>query len=228
MGMSASQARLLSITSRMNDVEYKSQQISNTKVRLADEAEQVANAYTKALNKTKLTFSTYDKDHGSMKVDLNSNNLANLKTIDENGNSVQRFRLIKADGSNQEVALYDAKTNPFGAKFTESQLYEMLESGEYMLQEYTTKTDATGKQKRDYFDTSTSSNTQLAIEADQKELAKAEAEYNAKTLKINNKEKLLDNDLKALDTEHSALKTEQDSIKSLIKDNVDKTFNLFS
>ena len=78
MGMSASQARLLSITSRMNDVEYKSQQISNTKVRLADEAEQVANAYTKALNKTKLTFSTYDKDHGSIKVDLNSNNLANL------------------------------------------------------------------------------------------------------------------------------------------------------
>ena len=228
MGISASQARLLSITSRMNDVEYKSQQISNTKVRLADEAEQVANAYTKALNKTKLTFSTYDKDHGSMKVDLNSNNLANLKTIDENGNSVQRFRLIKADGSNQEVALYDAKTNPFGAKFTESQLYEMLESGKYMLQEYTTKTDATGIQKRGYFDTSTSSNTQLAIEADQTELAKAEAEYNAKTLKINNKEKLLDNDLKALDTEHNALKTEQESIKSLIKENVDKTFNLFS
>ena len=97
-----------------------------------------------------------------------------------------------------------------------------------MLQEYTTKTDATGIKKRGYFDTSTSSNTQLAIEADQTELAKAEAEYNAKTLKINNKEKLLDNDLKALDTEHNALTTEQDSIKSLIKENVDKTFNLFS
>ena len=41
-------------------------------------------------------------------------------------------------------------------------------------------------------------------------------------------EKLLDNDLKALDTEHNALKTEQESIKSLIKENVDKTFNLVS
>ena len=48
MGMAASQARLLSITARMTDVEYKSQQISNTKVRLADESEQVANDYTKA------------------------------------------------------------------------------------------------------------------------------------------------------------------------------------
>ena len=35
MGMAASQARLLSITARMTDVEYKSQQISNIKVRLA-------------------------------------------------------------------------------------------------------------------------------------------------------------------------------------------------
>ena len=44
----------------------------------------------------------------------------------------------------------------------------------------------------------------------------------------NMKEKLLDNDLKALDTEHNALKTEFDSVKSLIGDNVEKSFNLFS
>ena len=218
MGMSASQARLLSITARMNDVEYKSQQISNTKVRLADESEQVANEYTKALNKTKLTFNSYDKQGNAVKYSLNSANLANITTVDENGTNVPRFKLIKADGSQEGVP----------DVFSESQLYEMLESGEYMLQEYTKKTDADGTEQTGWFNTSTSSNTQLAVESDSTELAKAEAEYNAKTLKINNKEKLLDNDLKALDTEHSALKTEQDSIKSLIKDNVDKTFNLFS
>lgn len=42
MGMSASQARLLAITSRMNDIELRSQQIANTKLRLADESDQVA------------------------------------------------------------------------------------------------------------------------------------------------------------------------------------------
>ena len=40
--------------------------------------------------------------------------------------------------------------------------------------------------------------------------------------------KQLDNEMKSLDTEHNALKTEFDSVKSLIGENVEKTFNLFS
>ena len=66
------------------------------------------------------------------------------------------------------------------------------------------------------------------ILSDNSDLAKAEAEYNAATLKINNKEKKLDMQMKALDTEHSALTTEQDAVKSLISDNVSKSFNIFS
>ncbi len=59
MGMSASQARLLFITSRQHDVEFKSQQIANQKIRLATESEQVAADYSKALNKETLTM--FDK-----------------------------------------------------------------------------------------------------------------------------------------------------------------------
>ena len=209
MGMSASQARLLSITARMNDVEFKSQSISNTKIRLADESEQVANDYTKALNKQKLTFTNYSNGQ-AQKVNLNSSTLQAYS---------DRFKLVDASGKAVDLSKM---------KFDESTLYEMLESGQFMLQEYTKKTTADGVEKQDWYDTSVSSNTQLSIETDSTELAKAEADYNAKSKKINNKEKLLDNDLKALDTERQALKTEQDSIKSLIKDNVDKTFNLFS
>ena len=69
MGMSASQARLLSITSRISDIEFKSQQISNVKIRLADESEQVANAYTRALNKQKLSITNY-ANGTAQKVDL--------------------------------------------------------------------------------------------------------------------------------------------------------------
>ena len=72
------------------------------------------------------------------------------------------------------------------------------------------------------FKSQTISNTKLRL-ADE-----SEADYNAATARINRKEKLLDNELKALDTEHNALKTEQDAIKSLISDNVSKTFNIFS
>ena len=41
MGMAASQARLLSITARMTDNEHSGQAISYSKIRLADQTEQV-------------------------------------------------------------------------------------------------------------------------------------------------------------------------------------------
>jgi len=221
MGMSASQARLLSITSRINDIEFKSQQVSNVKIRLADESEQVAQAYTKALNKTKMTYTTFNNG-SAQKIDLNSTNLQNdaLKG---------KFRLVD---SNNRVVVYnesdvkDKNKQVYIKSFTESQLYEMIESGEFMLQ--VPNTDENTKADKPWVDTSVSGNNQLAIESDSTELAKAEAEYNAASAKINKKEKLLDNDLKALDTEHNALKTEFDSVKSLIGDNVEKSFNLFS
>ena len=96
-------------------------------------------------------------------------------------------------------------------------LYEAIESGEFML-----VSTATGEE------VSASSQVGLMQETDNSGFAKAEAEYNAETAKIKKKEQILDNELKALDTEHQALKTEMDSVKSLIKDNVDKSFNIFS
>ena len=302
MGMSASQARLLSITSRMNDVEFKSQQISNTKIRLADESEQVANDYTKALNKQKFTYTDYSSG-SAVKVDLNSSTLANygLTLVPRNatpqyrvvnqvgmvknsfnnafeaqnyllqnnftkvenvefkgsvantgfvtGNKVtdNRFKNAGIESSafnrvslNDELVFSNFRNNQnetlkvveyypsVPETFSASDLYEMIESGQFYLKGYSTITTADGVTKPVSGEISVTANTNMAIESDTTELAKAEADYNAKTAKINRKEKLLDNDLKALDTEHSALNTEMDSIKSLIKDNVDKTFNLFS
>lgn len=194
MGMSASQARLLAITARINDVEYKSQQISNTKLRLADEAEQVSTAYTEALNKQRYTFTQWNANGQAQQTPLNSG------TIGASG-----YTLVGRNGA----------TVP--NSYSETDLYDMIESGQF----YLTKNGA---------EVSVASEPTLAIENahDNGLLAKAEAEYNAATAKINRKEKLLDNDLKALDTEHSALTTEFDSVKSLIGDNVEKSFNLFS
>ncbi|MGN0018702.1 MAG: hypothetical protein ACI37S_06645, partial [Candidatus Gastranaerophilaceae bacterium] len=76
MGMSASQARLLFISSRMNDVEFKSQQIANQKIRLSSESEQLANDYAKSLNKETLKMNIVsDVKGGQAQVDLNYKNL---------------------------------------------------------------------------------------------------------------------------------------------------------
>ena len=55
----------------------------------------------------------------------------------------------------------------------------------------------------------------------------AKATYDAKTATISSQEKMLDLELTQINTEHSAVKTEYDAIKSLIGDNVEKSFNVF-
>ncbi len=50
MGLAASQARLLTITSRLSNTELRQQQIANTKMRLANDQENVSTKYSEALN----------------------------------------------------------------------------------------------------------------------------------------------------------------------------------
>lgn len=60
MGMAAGQARLLTITARLNHNELRTMQLSNAKIRLADQTEKVGEDYINALNETQLMYSTYD------------------------------------------------------------------------------------------------------------------------------------------------------------------------
>ena len=70
MGLAASQARLLSITARLSDNELHSQQISNSKMRLADKTQEASQEYINALNATKLMYTTYDAEGGSTQTEL--------------------------------------------------------------------------------------------------------------------------------------------------------------
>ena len=60
MGLSASQARLLSITARLTHNETRSQLITNSKLRLADKSSEASKEYMEALNSTKLVYANYD------------------------------------------------------------------------------------------------------------------------------------------------------------------------
>lgn len=62
---------------------------------------------------------------------------------------------------------------------------------------------------------------------DQSAIDTAKATYDAATASLSSREKLLDLELTQINTEHEAANTEYDSIKSLISDNVDKSFNVF-
>ena len=62
MGMSASQARLLSITARLTNNEFRAQTITDRKLRLAEQSSDASKEYMDALNSQKLVFGTYDSN----------------------------------------------------------------------------------------------------------------------------------------------------------------------
>lgn len=68
MGLSASQARLLSITARLSANELHSQQISNAKVRLANQTQQASKDYVNSLNAQKFVYTMYDAKGNSSQV----------------------------------------------------------------------------------------------------------------------------------------------------------------
>lgn len=81
MGMAASQARLLSITARMTDNENSAQDISYSKIRLADQTEQVNTDYLNALKATKLTVLTGFNGSEEVYTDISYNLMTGYNTL---------------------------------------------------------------------------------------------------------------------------------------------------
>ena len=75
MGMAASQARLLSITTRLTNNEFRSQMVSNSKVRLAKETQYASDEYMEALNATKLQYVYYNANGEQTLYDLTASTL---------------------------------------------------------------------------------------------------------------------------------------------------------
>lgn len=73
MGMSASQARLLSITARLTNNEFRAQTATNAKLRLADDTRAASAEYTEALDSKKLVFMNYNENCEASTVDVTPN-----------------------------------------------------------------------------------------------------------------------------------------------------------
>ncbi len=102
MGISASQARLLTITARLTSNEYESQQISNAKMRLAIQSQQVSDEYISALNARQLQFVTYDDQGAAITQDLTANALYQYSDMKN------QYAIINANGQLM-VSSLDAK-----------------------------------------------------------------------------------------------------------------------
>ena len=75
MGMAASQARLLSITSRMADNELRAQIANNAKMRLAADSSRISADYVNALNNATMMITNYNEAGDSQFSKLTFNRL---------------------------------------------------------------------------------------------------------------------------------------------------------
>lgn len=81
MGLSASQARLLSVTQRISNNELKSEILSNNKIRLAEDGTRASEKYMNALNSKKLDYKVYKQSGDMETVALTFNALTNYSDL---------------------------------------------------------------------------------------------------------------------------------------------------
>ena len=109
MGLSASQAKLLSITARLSDNELRSQTITSAKMALANQTTEASKKYIDALNSTKFTYSTYDLDGNKTYVPLTGSQLTTY------GELKNQYGIINTNGqilvSETDAANYTSSAN---------------------------------------------------------------------------------------------------------------------
>jgi len=235
MGLSASQARLLALTSRQHDLEYKAQNLEAQKLQMSNESDKVYEEYEDALNATKVQMKQIGADGSSNYVDITSSALGNTYAYEvATGSNVGKLydssHLQDAATAANNGTAVTINNNNFATALT-----NLLTAGYVVLVKVpTTFTVVNGTSTIDQLTTAGGAETNIATDtnfqevSDDKMLKKAEAKYEASMNKINQKDKKFDTDLASLDTERNAIKTEQDTLKTVAKDNVDRTFKLFS
>ena len=119
MGLSSSQARLLNLTSRMHQIEYKAAKLEAMKLQMANESTRVYEDYLNALEKTKVQVKTLTTDGAVTYVDITSYGqfvsagfalvYNNEIYSDENGlaNIVKSIAINEKTGLNPDMCQFD-------------------------------------------------------------------------------------------------------------------------
>lgn len=146
MGMAASQARLLSITSRLADNELRAQLINNSKMRLATESSKVSEEYVSALNSATMMMSNYDIEGNSQYQQLTFNALTAYSShnnqyglVDANGRIlVSEDDAVKFRNANGDLDIFLAEyglvysTHYFSKDILGGDSVQIRETNEYL------------------------------------------------------------------------------------------------
>lgn len=270
MGLAASQARLLTLTSRMHSIEYKAQKLEAEKLQLANDSDQVYNTYLNALDATKVQYRFVNQDgstaftnatfsdlksagflfnvNGTICNDLNGvrQALADQDIVDlRAGDSYTLLTTLIKEGyvvvmeKNPDISDF-YKFDPDNGTLEYSDLIDKKHNWSYVISQDGVKPGITVKDASNedvnvynefykvFADKGVSTSTRLQEVTDEVGLKKAEAQYEADMNKINKKDTRFDTELSQLETERNAIKEEMEALKNVAKENVDRTFKIFT
>ena len=246
MGLAASQARLLLLTARKSDLEFRAQQITNSEMILAMQTEEIAREYSNKLSNQTLK---YINSSDSTEIEITASNLYDLSATgmklqiycgkDENGNPIWNdwvsngtktiTNYTDEEGNTISIDEYKALSDEDKTKFTENfvmngetnnytgpQILEGINGGTMRI------VTASGQE------VDAINGTGFSVAYNTADDAKADAEYRSKTAAIQIKEKRLQMDLQQVETQQKACDTEIDSVKKVMEKNIERTFKVFS
>lgn len=253
MGLASSQARLLTLTARQHSVEYAAQRLEAQKLQLANESDQVYNTYLERLDASKVQYRRVESD-GSIAYDdatfgklFENYYLFNVdgvicKSFQEVKDALKEKRDIDITADDyytvlsaliQEglVVLMEVKGDPeSGYEYDKDNAKITFTPPESDTPTSTWDVNSTNAEYvyKVFANSSISTSTKVSEMSDEKELKKAEAQYEADMNRINAKDARYDTQLSQLETERNAIKNEIDTLKTVANDNVERTFKIFS
>ena len=165
---------------------------------------------------------TMDPDYSGIYMAPGTTTIKNSYFVDTDSETLAHNPISQAGATSITEAQLNGMVepgDPANANSTEW-LTNMIKAGAITI----SKPDSKGN----LFDTSVAIDTGLQEVADESNLRKAEAKYEADMRKIDAKDRKYDTDLAAIEAERNAIKSEMETLKTVAKDNVERTFKLFS
>lgn len=254
MGISSNQARFLSLTARQIDLEYRTQQICQRRLRLASELENVATAYNNSISDRKLyTMNTSNSGISQLSVssikslkDTNGNNYIIIGQDNASANISVTTTCIQASGANAitigtggsmktvTMSSLGLSAGITGAERTSEILEAAIRNGVITIatkaDEFTqTKTNvATGLDAGDYELKDWRTLPTMADELYKGDDVDAENKYDKTVEQINAQDKKLQLEQTSQEVEYKAVSSEKEAVKKILDTNAQSSFKYFS
>ena len=213
MGLAASQTRFLHLTARKSDLEYQAQQISNTRLMLSKQLEEIATAYTDSQSNRNL-FTSGVSPLKYQQVTTSNLSTAGLQVLvvgknvlyDDYTPAVGEVKKSIEDGLRDGTYTLLKQANPF----TQDPLVNPATlTGNYEVADWRTNTSI--------FDDLFTADDGIA-----------QSVYDAKVASFNRKDKALTLEITKIETDHKAVESEMESVKKVIQSNAESSFKTFA